>query len=200
MSIREKMGKSFQTVAEMFHDRQFLTPEELEVLASLSDKEIAAFSQKGAFNIDIGSKLRIIYFMGKFQIQAFKAFFEDEFDLYVAVMGTKLTTNNIKSIHEMEKKLASERDTQINMQFFVVDELLFNITKHVLVPKHEVITDEKEIAGLVERYNVKSRHQFPLILKSDPVAKYYGIKPGQVVKITRVSPSAGEYVMYRCCV
>lgn len=197
-SLKENIGKSFQTITEMLMDRKgFLNEDETNILKSFSSKEIGLFAQKLVFNIDIGTKVRIIYFMQQpFRIPDFKIFVEKgEFDMYIVVYK-KLTTNNMKTIHDFEKKL----EKPVNMQLFEIRELLFNLTKHVLVPKHEVIDNEEEIENLVKHHNIKNRHHFPLILKTDPVAKYYGIKPGSLVKITRVSPSAGEYVVYRCCV
>ncbi|MEM1689650.1 MAG: DNA-directed RNA polymerase subunit H [Candidatus Hadarchaeales archaeon] len=69
------------------------------------------------------------------------------------------------------------------------------ITKHRLVPKHEVLSQE-EAKEVLERYRVEP-HQLPLLLSSDPVAKAIGAKPGDIVKITRKSPTAGEIVIYR---
>lgn len=66
---------------------------------------------------------------------------------------------------------------------------------HVLVPKHEVLSQE-EAREVLERYKV-ALHQLPLIKSSDPAAKAIGAKPGDIVKITRRSPTAGRAIAYR---
>ncbi len=70
-----------------------------------------------------------------------------------------------------------------------------NIGRHVLVPKHEILPKGK-VDELLERYKI-SPHQLPLIMSSDPAAKEIGAKPGDVLKITRDSQTAGEAVFYR---
>lgn len=71
----------------------------------------------------------------------------------------------------------------------------FNVFKHELVPKHEILSPE-ELKELLEKYRVQP-YQFPRIRASDTAAIAIGAKPGDVVKITRKSVTAGKSVSYR---
>lgn len=74
----------------------------------------------------------------------------------------------------------------------------FNIFKHKLVPKHEILPPEKT-KDLLERYRIKP-YLLPRIKTSDPAVVAIGAKCGEIVKITRKSPTAGKYVAYRLVV
>eukprot|EP00798_Chlamydomonas_sp_ICE-L_P009014 gene9014-biopygen8897 len=86
-----------------------------------------------------------------------------------------------------------------HVQFFCLSELQFNISCHELVPRHEPIRDEHVIEQLVARYRVKSRYHFPIIVCSEPMARYLDLRPGHLVRIVRFSPDVGMYAPYRCC-
>mmetsp|Transcript_40903 Transcript_40903/g.36095 ORF Transcript_40903/g.36095 Transcript_40903/m.36095 type:complete len:212 (+) Transcript_40903:41-676(+) len=83
-----------------------------------------------------------------------------------------------------------------HIETFKQSELMINITKHKLVPRHEILT-MFEKNKLMARYKLNAESQLPRIQKLDPVARYFGAEKGQIFKITRQSETAGRYVTYR---
>ncbi len=71
----------------------------------------------------------------------------------------------------------------------------FKVSTHFLIPKHELLTKE-ESAQVLARYN-SSPSQFPYIQATDSIAKEIGAKPGDFVRITRRSETAGISTYYR---
>jgi len=71
----------------------------------------------------------------------------------------------------------------------------YDVGKHVLVPKH-VKLGEREKKELFEKY-VADLRDLPRIFKDDPAIRGLDAKEGDIIKITRKSPTAGEAVFYR---
>lgn len=82
-------------------------------------------------------------------------------------------------------------------------EVLFLATKrnpvlvpdHVYVPKHEIM-NKKEAEDVLLQFNCKPT-ELPLIFVNDPAILGLGVKPGDMIKITRNSATAGESIYYR---
>ena len=105
-------------------------------------------------------------------------------------------SHNRKIIADADKILQTAGGTA---QYFTYNELMYNPTKHVYVPLHEKMA-ESEMKTLMETYQLKSKSQLPVILRTDIIARWLGLKHGDVVRITRNNPSSGIYYFYRCCV
>jgi DNA-directed RNA polymerase subunit H len=89
------------------------------------------------------------------------------------------------------KQGAKKKNVELLPKSFPV----FDIFEHALVPKHEILT-EKERAELLARYKVQPYHM-PQVKSTDPAVKAIGAKPGDMLKITRKSSTAGEHAAYR---
>ena len=70
-----------------------------------------------------------------------------------------------------------------------------DISKHALVPKHEKASD-KERKDLMERYGIEIQN-LPIIFESDPAIASLKAKEGEIIKITRLSMTAGRTIFYR---
>jgi len=70
-----------------------------------------------------------------------------------------------------------------------------NILEHELVPKHEILSP-KEAEEILRKLGIKPT-QLPWISIDDPIVKILGAKPGDIIRIIRRSPTAGETVAYR---
>lgn len=73
--------------------------------------------------------------------------------------------------------------------------MLVNVTKHHLVPAHQKLKPEEK-KQLLLRYSLQES-QLPQMLSRDPVARYYGLRRGDIVRIVRPSETAGRYTTYR---
>ncbi|XP_074594822.1 DNA-directed RNA polymerases I, II, and III subunit Rpb5 [Brevipalpus obovatus] len=115
---------------------------------------------------------------------------EENISRAIIVVQMGMTPSAKQSLTDMAPKYILEQ--------FLESELLINITEHELVPEHVVLTPEEK-NELLTKYKLKES-QLMRIQASDPVARYYGLKRGQVVKIIRPSETAGRYISYRLVV
>jgi DNA-directed RNA polymerase subunit H (RpoH/RPB5) len=93
-------------------------------------------------------------------------------------------------------KLFQKNDGQL--QYFHAQQIMFNPTKHEYVPKH-IKLSEKEASDFMNEYMIKSKLYMPVILHNDPIAKWLGLKQGDIVKIIRYNENSGVSFYYRSC-
>lgn len=89
-----------------------------------------------------------------------------------------------------------------DVQVFTYDSLQFNPTKHQLVPRHEPVPAD-DVAAVLELYGCERRYMtrdFPRLPTSDVIAKWLGLRPNTLCKITRTSEQTGRYAYFRVVV
>jgi DNA-directed RNA polymerase subunit H (RpoH/RPB5) len=94
-----------------------------------------------------------------------------------------ITEPNIK-----QQKLIELQDDdkliKINIEYHTLDSTIINPINCKLQPVFEVLNDD-DIYMIIEKYQLKSKYKLPIINIKDPIAKYFGLKKGDVIKCIR---------------
>ncbi len=188
---QDKLFKVRKTALEMVNDRGFNVPLELNI--TFEQFKV----QYNENNIDIyihdtekNKKFYLHFYYGK-------SFSKNNLKDLMTKIIEKYQDDNINVILILKDKENAMVTKELNkpnyknVEIFLQDSLVFNITHHVLVPKHSVMNEEEE-----KELNF-NKNELPRILKTDPVAKYYGMKTGQICKIERTSNVSGFTYYYR---
>ncbi|MDP2666787.1 MAG: DNA-directed RNA polymerase subunit H [Candidatus Diapherotrites archaeon] len=73
--------------------------------------------------------------------------------------------------------------------------MLKSLSEHHLVPQHELLSHE-EAKTLLSQFGLEM-DKLPQISQEDPVTVELGGKVGDIIRIIRISPVAGESIYYR---
>ena len=198
MDFQDKnvLFKVRNTILEMIADRCYIIPE----------SEKLTFEQ---FVIKYNNKNVDIYINDEYKNKKIYVHFHNEQKSFskkdllsiTQEIITKYSDENINIIlllREKENSAVSKELTKEsfkNVEIFLKKYMIFNITHHVFVPKHIILTPDEE-REVLEKYNT-TKGKLPKLSKTDPIAKYYGMLPDQICKIIRKSPEVGEYIYYR---
>lgn len=188
--LLEQIDNALKTLKEMLSDRNFDKPLENVTLDDLK----ANLSKNDTFSINVNEQCQVMFLMApKFKTStALKTSLQNEqINHFIIISREKLKTMNLRAFQEFM--------TNKKIEFWSLDELQFNISKHAYVPKHEIVPDN-EVSDIMKMYFIKVKTNFPIILKTDPMARYLNAKSGQLVKITRNTPNSVDYIVYRYCV
>lgn len=99
---------------------------------------------------------------------------ENEQDHLILVIPQKLTPLALQELKITENK---------EIEVFLYKELVFNITKHYTQPKIKILTTEEK-KDLIKQIKPS---QLPIIVKSDPISRYFNAKSGMIFKFERPS-------------
>ncbi|KAK4476648.1 hypothetical protein RD792_015808 [Penstemon davidsonii] len=192
-----------RTVIEMLGDRGYTVANAEEELSRSLDGFRAAFGDKPdpdrlrllAHRDSNPSRKILVIFCGAYEIRK-----KDMVSILSQIMNKetldKVTLILQGNINSHAKKVMNE--CSVKVETFPITDLLVNITKHVRMPKHEILTvEEKQM--LLNKFNIEDK-QLPKMLEGDAIARYYGLQKGQVVKISYDGAITESLVTYRCVV
>ena len=212
MSFLNKLTTSRKTILEMMNLRGYQTDKynnysskELDIMLKNMDKKLnynnmpldLIFEHN---NTDKQCVLK--YIISRVRVSNLKTLITElieyelvkPYDDIIFIVKDKI--NNLEPFYNIFNSFL--KTNKIFIQIFSIDNLIRNITNHELVPKMRIVS-EKEKEEIKKKYNIETNSNLPLILKSDPVAMFYGIKSGDFVEITRTSETSGIYIAYRYC-
>jgi DNA-directed RNA polymerase subunit H (RpoH/RPB5) len=106
--------------------------------------------------------------------------------------------NKFIVITSLSKKAFKQFDDYPLTEVFQEIELMVNILEHDLQPKFKLLT-KSEVDEYFKTFENKKR-EMPRIVDSDPVARYFGAKIGDIFEIVRPSVTTGESITYRIVV
>ena len=183
------MSTAIAVVKEMLADRGVGLGE----LATVGDKEIAALAAAHGFFHLAAEDRDVVVVTQKLKTQDLQkaAAVLDESRRSKAII---IVQDSPLSFHK-NCVAASYGDAEI----FSIGELQYNVSRHELVPPHRKMADA-EVRDLLKTCMLNDRKGLPSIRSTDAMAKYLGLRPGDVVEITRASPAAGTSLYYRHCV
>ena len=185
MSV-EKLFKSRETILDILETREFdvdslrnYSFEEIRIMLSnhsKSNKDISALDIR--LTSKKGNNVLVKYILTpKIRLSNIQSLIEhfmeemNEGDSFVIIINEPLTYED--SFEEYVNNIYQKN--KIFVQYFYINTITFNVTKHDMVPKHEVISeDEKQ--KLINDLNITNITKLPKIKKTDPIAKYYGMK------------------------
>nr|WRJ69585.1 DNA-directed RNA polymerase subunit Rpb5 [Oceanusvirus sp.] len=192
MEIEDQVVRAWKTAREMLADRGYA------VTDSVGDVEVAEMArEKQTFGVDAADRVSVVFHT---PVQSVKKqdVFSSAGDVghIVLVVNTKTSAKPNNSTAKSLESEASSRN--ITLDIFTLKEMQYNVSKHILVPEHRLLTKEAT-EDVFKNMCIKNRFQLPAIASTDPMARYLGLKHGDVIRIKRPSPTAGVSIAYRCC-
>lgn len=159
------------TQIDMVRDRGYLIPAN-ELLISTNVKKYKDVTFNNVYiNEHTEESLYVHFFNPKIPIKDIEVFVEE---------GVYHDKTMLIGIDKIDKK---QQDTinklgLIPVEVFTIEDLLYNVTHSIYVPKHEKINN----------FTAAKINELPTLLTYDPVIRYYGWQPGDIIKVHRYFP------------
>lgn len=203
--------RSRQTLLKLLADRGYNT----KPYEKFGPIEIAAMAAAGvnSFRMDLKrtdtaepiTNCRVVYSINRvknrlasFVDEQIDAESEDAVDSATTELIVILLEPVVESFHAAALN-AYVNKKKLRISFFQAHTIVNNPMEHISQPKFDKMPASDQ-AEFLRVNRIKTIAHLPLIrFHEDMVARIMGLLPGDIVKITRPSPSAGQYISYRVC-
>ena len=122
----------------------------------------------------------------------------------ISAIGKQSTVSEFFKDYAKFKKIIVARDfnnkiaehvSRHHTQIFKENSLLEDIISYRDQPTFELLSPA-EMEKVKAEYNVTD-YTVQKLMRSDPIAKYFALKKGEIIRVIRPSPTSGEGVAYR---
>ncbi|KAF7693615.1 DNA-directed RNA polymerases I, II, and III subunit RPABC1 [Cucumispora dikerogammari] len=155
----------------------------------------------------INNKLLLMFIQDKLSLKMLKEISETNaangIQHIILIVDEKPSPSILKYIQElrhvglMVSNQIDKKNTELFIEYFTKDELMYNPTHHIYVPQHTLLSDEEKLE-ILKKYKC-SEFELPKILETDRICRYFGGRKGQVFKINRKTKE-GNQDFYRLVV
>lgn len=90
----------------------------------------------------------------------------------IIIYQNNITTNCLKVIEHL---------FQYNIELFSLNEFQYDITQLYYYVPHKKIIDKEFLKKIKEKY----KNQLPILLRTDPISRYFGFKRNDIIQIDR---------------
>jgi hypothetical protein len=177
-------------------------PWEIEAMVSAGQETLAMNFERETTEPDVPTKCLVVYSLQKLK-QKLYSFVgtltapDTGFDPTTTELIVIVLEDVADVFHAFALDMLLTR--KLRVRFFKAHNLIFDPRDHILVPKHTKMPASEHAEFLKETY-IRGKANLPIIrFHEDMIARIMGLVPGDIVHITRPSPSAGTYDMYRVC-
>ena len=197
--------KALRTLTEMLGDRGY-------DMAPLADRDalLRTYGEGAMFAVTLAETeagarppMRIVFFpqVSGLKMENIRKAYDGAADYCLVVHSSdKFKPNVAGAATEIQKKL---QPSGHHLQMFTMKELEANVMHHSLQPRFFRMT-QAEVDALLTNLSTTQdkamRGMLPRINDDDKVARYMGLRPGDIVRIVRDTPTSGQLDTYRICV
>ena len=109
-------------------------------------------------------------------------------------LSNDINIHKIIIIKDMSKKVLKQIINDYkNAEIFFEHEMLQDIPSYVLIPEHQLLSEEEK-RELLTNFN---ENELSIIFSVDIMARYYNTKVGDIFRIIRPSITSGKSIFYR---